>query len=109
MKRLLLVIACFALFAVAAKPATTAISRGDDGVFTVTIEREHQVKNQYELWVAVWCAVDGVDVSAAFQPVVWPEGTANVPSTPGADCRAYVWEFPNTHDPISNVLVFVGA
>jgi hypothetical protein len=65
----------------------------------------------YMLWVANTCTQDGVTTYAEYKPVsytsyrVGQSGPFTLSSVgwtdSAANCVAYVWEFPNTHTPLS--------
>jgi hypothetical protein len=76
-----------------------------------------KVKNPYSVWVAQKCYLNGELVDAQYLPLDVPSGLAGTFVTSGVHvgsegetpwtsdtCSAYAWEFPDSEDPISNIV-----
>ena len=98
------------------KPTTTITldtqnpQPGQAASFTIT--HAHNEKNISKLWVALKGFKDGVQVSAQYEPVQWPngegeEGTAGTffLSPEAEDWFGYVWRFPKAGNVIHDALI----
>lgn len=99
-------------------PATLVLASqtSTTATFQVTADLPSgKYKNIYDLWVANLCFdAQGVEVTAEYQAVQWPSGSAGPFATDGTSpfagpivsCSAYVWYFPDFNTPVSNTITY---
>lgn len=116
MKKLLIILSIASLLVVSAKPLGAVISKAsDDGTyvtFNVELQTKKAIRQAYSTWVVAICYdAEGIPVSREDHGV---DDYSNGPTSgvvgpfqrQSNHCAAYVWVFPSSHDPISNILEF---